>query len=158
MARAGKDNLEARREHGGATAEAFRRLGLAEQEIGDLREQFAGFSAIQQAQGETLSGITQTLSDVARTLQARSITDWKSLAAWAGVILMSVGLYTTLNLAPIHERQEIDREQIRGLTQAQEQTTQSMVELAEKRGRYLERVDQQQTRIDRLEEPALSQR
>lgn len=144
----------------GAAHEVFNRLGVAESEIGTLREQFSAFSVKMDSQGTQLNHIENQLSAIVNSVQARSVTDWKSLAAWAGVILTVVALYTNLNLTPLRESigegkaDRVDmRQEMRTISAAQNQTVTSLIDAAERRGRAIERMDNIEERLENIEQP-----
>lgn len=132
----------------GAAHEVFSRLGIAESEIGTLREQFSAFSVKMDSHGNQLNHIESQLSAIVSSVQQRSQTDWKTMAAWASVILAVVALFTNLNLQPIKEgiaegkveRNDL-RAEIRRIDASQARTLTELIDAAEKRGRTIERLD-----------------
>lgn len=138
----------------GEPTEVFRRLGDAEQQIGQLREQFVGFSAQLKHQDQQLSHIESQIGAIANSFQARNVTDWKTLAAWASVILAVVALYTNLNLAPLKEgiadgksTTAAMRSEIKSVETAQVRSINELVSSAEMRGRAAERLDNIEERL-----------
>jgi hypothetical protein len=133
-----------------STNAIFDRIGHIEREFADTRAQIAGM-------GVNLAGLSQSFARVQQLVEARSSTDWKGLAAWASVILAVVGFGIQLILGPIRAGVDAQGEAIRTLneyrvTDARAQTAdvRMQIDLAERRGRELERVEQLRLTVDKL--------
>lgn len=141
----------------GEVSEVFRRLSTAEQKIGDLSEQIVGVSTQLRHQDQQLNTIESQLSAIATSVQQSTATDWKTLAAWATVLLAVVALYTNLNLAPIKEAildsraDRVDlRNEVKAVSTTQAQSVNAQVEAAEIRGRNLQRLDEVERELKML--------
>lgn len=135
------------------------RLSTVEHEVGRVREQLARFSTQLKHVDDTLASISEGMTTITKTMHARSVTDWKTLAAWAGVVLMVLVLYTNLNLLPLKERQiEIRTDMTTLLSTIRSVQADRVEELKQherealERGRYQEKVDQAERRLEELEE------
>lgn len=133
-----------------STNAIFDRIGHIEREFADTRAQIAGM-------GVNLAGLSQSFARVQQLVESRNSTDWKSLAAWASVILAVVGFGIQLILGPIRASLDAQSEAIRTLNEyrvtdarAQNADVRLQIDLAERRGREQERVEQLRLAVDKL--------
>lgn len=125
----------------GINTEVFRRLNTAEQGISHLKEQLAGISTQMKHQDEMLGSIQSSMNGISNTVQARGATDWKSLAAWAAVIVSLVIFYTNLTTAPVRDQQSKNTDEIARQWSRLDALTSDAGGRAESRGRYYQKVD-----------------
>ncbi len=125
----------------GTSTEVFRRLNTAEQGISHLKEQLAGISTQMKHQDEMLGSIQSSMVAISNTVQARGATDWKSLAAWAAVIVSLVIFYTNLTASPLRDQQSKNTEEISRQWARIDTLTADAASRAESRGRYYQKVD-----------------
>jgi hypothetical protein len=140
-----------------STTAIFDRINTIEREFAETRSQMTGITV-------TLTGLQSSLSRIQQMVEARSATDWKALASWATVILAVVGGFVTLVLGPV--RAQIDAQaasinrfneiRLADLREKNEDHKREL-ELAEQRGRTLERMDELVRRVDRLTDKAPTQ-
>lgn len=130
--------------------EVFQRVHKVETDLAEVRTEIAGISVSLQGQGATLARI-------ANTLEQKSATDWKALAAWASVVLGITGLVASLILTPMRAQMQANADAIGRLndyriidTRNQLDDARSQMAQAEEGGRYKERVDRNDRAIEEL--------
>lgn len=130
-----------------STTEIFQRVRGVEAEIGGIKSELSAMAAILTNQGNVLARISLNI-------EQKSSTDWKALASWASVVIVVIGLFSTLALNPVKERQANQEQTIERIVDARATDAQNRIQDAEQRGRYRERVDQLRDRFERLEDQA----
>lgn len=140
------------RERGSTTA-IFERIGTLEREFADSRSQMTGITV-------TLAGLQSSVGRIQQMVEARSATDWKTLASWATVMLAVVGAFVQLVLGPIRSTIDSQAQSIRRLDdmrqadlRQQAADYQRQLELAERRGRDAQRLDDIQRQVQTYHPP-----
>lgn len=131
--------------HRTSNLEVFQRINKVEGDLGEVREQLAGMNANLQSQ-------SQMLSRIALNQEQKSSTDWKSLAAWASVILAVVALFSTLALNPIKEGLSSVNSTIGRLQDQRDGDRSVAMQQAEERGAQREQVKSLATQIEIIRE------
>jgi hypothetical protein len=87
-------------------------------------------------------------------LDSKSATDWKSLASWASVLLLIVTALGTVILNPMRTQMDQSAIAISRLNEQRVEEARGQLAQAEQRGRYLERVDQLEKKLDLVRRPS----
>lgn len=138
--------------HDGEVSEVFRRLGAAEGRLVQLGEQVIGVASQLEHQDRQLSSMEAQLSAIANSLQSKSATDWKALAAWASVLLTLVVLYTTLTTSPMREAVAQNRSDILDLnTRVATADRQYLLDMRQSTAVDIAEAEKRGARVARLE-------
>lgn len=137
-----------------STTVIFERIGALERGHSESQSQLTGITV-------TLTGLQTSVSRIQQMVEARSATDWKTLAAWATVLLAVVGAFVQLVLGPLRAAIDSQAQSIRRFDDIRQADVrqqaveyQRQIELAERRGRDAQRLDDIAKELQRSREVA----
>lgn len=136
-----------------STTAIFDRITSLERGHSESQSQLTGITV-------TLTGLQASVGRIQQMVEARSATDWKTLAAWATVLLAVVGAFVQLVLGPLRGSIDSQAEAIRRLDDIRQLDVrqeaadhQRQIELAERRGRDAQRLDDLIRRSEEMRPP-----
>lgn len=124
-------------------SEVFNRVNLVEREVGNVRSEVSAIVARLDSQSTTLQRIVESLEE-------KSSTDWKALAAWGALIVAVGGAIFTLTVAPLKERLAGQEQFLNKSLEQRASDMQQMVHDAEERGAERERMNELRAQIEML--------